>query len=530
MPSFDESKFIDLGKNPIPGDAPCGIDAAEDEQYIESMADYAKVDRIEADEPDWFVIEQQCVNILSTKSKDVEIAVALGHALFKRGGYAGLAAALGLLLEMVNNFWDDLYPERPRRRKARIETLTDRFSEGGWFRENQPKSSDFDALDLCVERIGALDEAIKGKMPDDPGEFRKFTSGLKEHAAKRPKQAAPPPPQPDQGAGAPAGADTGASAPSAGGASFAAGEIADTGGAIKAINQACLFLRSADPSDPVSYAVPRIIRWSKVSMPASPEARTQIPPPEGNVVDALQHQFANQMWDNLLKSAEGAFKSSDPLWLDLQRYTCAALGGMGHNFEKARQAVMSATAGLIARLGDGLYELQFRNGTPLCSGETKMWIEAEVNVGSNDGGGGGGGSASNGRLKEASDQARKLAGAGKIKEAIQQLNEGLVTCSQRRDRFLWRVRIGQLLFDAKRFQLAAPLLEECFDEVRRFHLDEWEPSLAVELAQALYRCRKSLTMGEKDPPGESLEKVRESFAWLCRLDPLAAFAAEPTGK
>jgi hypothetical protein len=78
--------------------------------------------------------------------------------------------------------------------------------------------------------------------------------------------------------------------------------------------------------------------------------------------------------------------------------------------------------------------------------------------------------------------------------------------------------------------LAAPLLEECYEEVRRFGIDEWEPSLAVEVAQTLYRCRKSLVSAEKTPSSESLERVRDSFAWLCQLDPVAALTAEPSGK
>ena len=130
---------------------------------------------------------------------------------------------------------------------------------------------------------------------------------------------------------------------------------------------------------------------------------------------------------------------------------------------------------------------------------------------------------------EAADKARKLAGAGKLKEALGELQDGLSTSAQRRDRFLWRLRMAQLCYDAQRLQLAAPLLEECFEEIKRYHIDEWEPTLAVDVARTLYRCRKSLTSSEKSPAHEALESVRESFAWLCQLDPLAALAAEPSG-
>ena len=136
---------------------------------------------------------------------------------------------------------------------------------------------------------------------------------------------------------------------------------------------------------------------------------------------------------------------------------------------------------------------------------------------------------SDGRLLEASDKAKKLAGSGKLKEGLRELQEGLLCCTQRRDRFLWRLRIAQLCHDAKKLRLATPLLEECHEEIKRFRIDEWEPSLAVEAAQTLYRCRKALTAAQKAPAPEALQGVRDSFAWLCQLDPLAALAVEPSG-
>ncbi len=521
MAQLDETPILELGRTPIPGGEPCGIDAGDDEQYMFAVAEIAKIGRIEADEPDWYQVEQDCINVLSTKSKDVEIAAALGHALFKRCGYAGLSAGLALMIEMTKNFWDGMYPPRPRRRKARIETLADRFTEGEWFRENQPKPDDFDGLDTCVTRAEELKNALTERMPDDPPEFRKFIEGLKSHAAKRPKKDEPAP-----AAAAPAGGGT---AP-AGGATFAAGEIADVSGAISSILAAATFLRKADALEPLSYAIPRLVKWSKISLPTSDTAKYEIEPPDATVLDALPHQLSNSLWDHLLKGAEAAFRSNDPLWLDLQRFSCAAMSGLGSEYDRARETIMALTGALVQRLGEGIFDLRFRGGTPLCSGETRMWIESEVISAQGGGGGGSGGAQDNGQLAEASAKAKKLAGSGKLKEALQELQGGLVCCTQRRDRFLWRLRIAQLCFDAQRLQLAAPLLEECAEEVKRHHIHEWEPMLAVDVAQTLYRCRKGLAAATKDARPEALDGVRETFAWLCQLDPLAALAAEPSGK
>lgn len=523
MASYDEQQVLDLGTNPIPGGDPCGSDVADDEQYIEVNAQISGLDRIESEEPDWYMIEQSTINILSSKSKDVEMAAALGHALFKQHSYAGLAATLGLFTELVKNFWDNLYPARPRRRKARMEMLTDRFSEHGWFRDNQPKPDEFDAVDLCLVRIDEFTAALSEKMPDDPPDVKKFVRGLKELAARRPKpqEAAP---------AAPAAAPVAGAAPAAaGGATFAAGDVADKSGALNAISGASTFLRKADATDAIPYAITRIMKWSSMSLPTSDEAKTQIPPPEKTAVEALVHQHANGMWEFLLNNAESAFRSQDPLWLDLQRYTCSAMVGLGAPYDIARETIMSLTGALVKRLGNGLYDLTFRGGMPLCSGETRMWLESEV-VASQEGGGGGGGTAGNGQLDEATAKARKLAGAGKLKEGLRELQEGLATCTQRRDRFMWRLRIAQLCFEAKKLQLSASLLEDCAAEIRRYHIDEWEPVLAVDVAQTLYKCRKTLTLADKAPAQEALQSVRDSFAWLCQLDPLAALAAEPSGQ
>jgi len=156
-----------------------------------------------------------------------------------------------------------------------------------------------------------------------------------------------------------------------------------------------------------------------------------------------------------------------------------------------------------------------------------MWLETEV-CRPAEGGPGGGAAGNDGKLNEAWEEARKLAAGGKLADAVKALQDGVLTCVQRRDRFLWRLRMAQLCLDAKRLQLAAPLLEECAEEVRRHRIDEWEPALAAEVAQALYRCRKALVAGEKQPTPEVLSRVQDSFAWLCQLDPLAALAVEPS--
>lgn len=523
MANLDENPILELGRQPVPGTNPCGAEVPEDEGYIFIQAEVMKLDRIEADgPPDWHGIERAATTLLTEKTKDIEIATLLGLALFQRYKYAGLAAALGLIQEMAANFWEGLYPERPRRRKLRVEGLGDRFTEGGWFAlpEAKPQPTDFDDLDRCIARAETVRSLLTEKLPDDPPDMTKFIRGLKGYAEQRPKPDAPPP-------AAAAAASGGSASPGAGG--FTAGEVTDVSGAVNAMLGAATFIRKADAKDPIPYAVVRAIKWSKIAMPATEEAKFQIAPPEASTVDGLTHQMANGLWEHLLKGAEGAFRANDPLWLDLQRYVCAAMAGLGDAYDRARYMVLAMTAGLVRRLGSGLFELRFRDGTPLCSGETRMWIESELATDENRTQSQGTASSTNGALTEASSQARKLAGEGKVKEALRTLQDGLGSATQRRDRFLWKLSIAQLLYDAQKLRLALPLLEECRDEATRYHIDEWEPALVVDVAQTLYRCQKALAQSERNPTPEAEAAVRQSFAWLCRLDPSAALAAEPAG-
>ena len=517
MTKLDENAIIDLGKTPVPGSQPCGREVEDDPDYIFVEVEIAKIDRIESDDPDWYSIVRSATNLLKSKTKDVDIASALGIALYKIHGYTGLAAWMGLTIELVRNFWDGLLPRRPRRRKATIESVPDKFGEGGWFTENPPKGDeDFNALDTCARRIAEIEALLTEKLPDDAPDFKKFLRKLTDQRARRSRPAT----------AAPAGG-----APATGGGGLAAGEINDARGAVTVVTNAAAFLRKADASDPLPYAFLRAIKWSKIELPTSDAGKYQIDPPEASRVETLQHQHGKQLWDNLLKNAEAAFRVDDPLWLDLQRYVCAALRGLGASHQRAYDAVLTGTAGLLRRLGSGLFDLKFKTGQPLCDGETRMWLEAEC---AGSGGGGGGESSSagdaNGKLTAARDKARKFVASGKLKEGLVELQLGLAGATQGRDRFIWRLQIAQLCFDAQRLQLASPLLEGCHEEVRRHGIDEWEPTLAVRVAETLYRCRKSLVSAEKSPNPASLEKLRDSFAWLCQLDPVAALSAEPSAK
>jgi type VI secretion system protein ImpA len=103
--------------DPIAGDNPSGADLRYDPIY-----DKIKEARREDDEApqgqwararkvaDWAQVVKLSGDALATRSKDLQLAVWLTEAMLKRESLAGLRGGLELILGLLNNFWDTLYP------------------------------------------------------------------------------------------------------------------------------------------------------------------------------------------------------------------------------------------------------------------------------------------------------------------------------------------------------------------------------------------------------------------------------------
>jgi type VI secretion system protein ImpA len=109
---------------PIPGDKPTGANLRSDgtSLFYQTKDARNKARSLERkvipgeevkaeDVPDWKPVLQAGVKALSEKTKDLEIAAYLIEALVRLHGFAGLRDGLRLTRELVEKFWDKLYPE-----------------------------------------------------------------------------------------------------------------------------------------------------------------------------------------------------------------------------------------------------------------------------------------------------------------------------------------------------------------------------------------------------------------------------------
>jgi type VI secretion system protein ImpA len=104
--------------NPIPGENPSG----ENLRYAPVYDQIKEARREEEDiaqgewqrerkKADWVLTSKLCSESLAKKSKDLQIAAWLTEAHLRREGYGGLRECLELLRNLLETFWDTLYPE-----------------------------------------------------------------------------------------------------------------------------------------------------------------------------------------------------------------------------------------------------------------------------------------------------------------------------------------------------------------------------------------------------------------------------------
>jgi type VI secretion system protein ImpA len=103
---------------PIPGDNPAGANLRYELYDVIREArreDIQAADMGGWDRPpkvaDWALVAKETSTALATKSKDLQLAVWLIEASYHRESFSGFAAAVRVTAQMVEKFWDHLYPE-----------------------------------------------------------------------------------------------------------------------------------------------------------------------------------------------------------------------------------------------------------------------------------------------------------------------------------------------------------------------------------------------------------------------------------
>ncbi|MDR3518954.1 MAG: type VI secretion system protein TssA [Azospirillaceae bacterium] len=120
-PSSTALAFLDVDRilEPIAGEDPAGTNLRFTPDYDDLAEarredDDADIDKgiwqSEARKADWPVVIARASQILSEKSKDLQVATWLGQAAFRQHGLDGLVSGLALLRGLIGRYWVGIYP------------------------------------------------------------------------------------------------------------------------------------------------------------------------------------------------------------------------------------------------------------------------------------------------------------------------------------------------------------------------------------------------------------------------------------
>lgn len=233
-------------------------------------------------------------------------------------------------------------------------------------------------------------------------------------------------------------------------------------------------LSDLDGGQNLSLRLRRFAVWFSIA--AVPDAdsngETQLMPVSADRAKEYEEQLQRgadlALWRKVEKSLTVA-----PFWLDghFISYNIAS------KLDKPEwaEAILFEACSFVTRL-PSLVHLSFKGGAPFASPETVRWLNESRNKGSN--------SEASDNWTAVRNEALELAKEGGVSVALAQLNEGLSTAAETRDKFYWRMLSADVMHSHQLSALARQEYETLLDQVTNLSVTDWEPSLVQRLKQA----------------------------------------------
>jgi len=495
-----------LGKEPIRQDQPAGDDVRFEPLFEELQSEVGKLSSISGPgSVDWAKVINLSSQILAEKSKDLLATSYLTVALIYNRQTEGFAIGLKIYQDLLETFWDRLFPVKMKGRTGAIEWWIEKTE--GALKQIKQRTLPQDQIASLRERLETIEQFVTQHLEESPSfgplydQLQNFTPPLEE----KPKEAPSPPaePVPKKEPEKPETLSTPQDAQ----------RVLNQG--IQKIRDAINFLHQENLSNPLPYRWSRMILWSNTeSLPPANDGQTRIPPPPVQVKNILADLRNKGDHENLIRSAEVRL-SQFIFWIDLNRLVSEGLSHLGDNYQKAKEAVHQETAFLLHRL-PGLELLSFSDGTPFADSDTKQWLK-EITLK---------GGAEEPSLTTASsvspqdknpiekevEEAQALIKKGRLLEAIEGLQQKFQHSSSQREKLLWRLALTQLLVKNKQVKIVLPHLDQILKDIDFYRLEEYDPELAI-------KCLKAVWIGlssQSDQP--SKEKAVEVLQRIAKLD------------
>jgi type VI secretion system protein VasJ len=461
---------------------------------------------------DFTLIETLCRKLLAEKSKDMRLLCFLSFVYLHDAKWEMLADIFEGFAKLAQQKYDAMFPDRERAKQNAVKWLSEpRYNEAA--AAQKPAEADYSHITRLLAGLTALKGILQEKFP----EGSPFPSGLLTTVQNWEKTCKPKP-KPEAATGA-------------AGAGQTVGDPMDTPKQAQGIaRKAAYFLIEKEPQKAMGVRLMRAIRWDIFEKaPPSENGKTQLTPPPADLAASLSAMISNKEFKPALDKAEIAFTAgANHLWLGLQRIAAIACQGLGEPYRPVEQAIMFETGLFIKRIPD-LLKLSFSDGSPFCDDATKEWITKQVlPIFSQDGAtavkketeteGGD-------KVERDKKEAAALTAAGKMEAALDLLQIAIRNSSNERDNFRRSILVCTLLMSAKQPDIALSILESLADKIQLYHLDKWDPDLAVEAWSIMVKVLKAARANKPAPLQASMtDKQNSILSKISQIDPKKAFS------
>jgi type VI secretion system protein VasJ len=533
--------------DPISEDSATGTDAANEEEYFRLDMEIGKVS------PDYDVCIQLAKYILKERSKDLRVAAWLCFAWYRSEKISGLKNGLILILELLKNYSDMLFPSNPVYRQKAINFLnSSRFVR---LLENENVDANNSSLFIEIEPLFQnFVQESKNQFPDVEMEFKEIMRVLESHIneskniiktppqeeviAEEKKKEAPSPEKKDQvdphqrerisdevvNAMPPLGVS----------AKAEDDDVISEKSAVFSVKKILRSLHKREEdlkkNEPFIFGMSRALVWGRLVLPPEENKRTQIAAPDASIKNTLNEWFVNGKWNKLISAVELNFLDEDSsfkYWLDAQKFVIVALERLGGDSADAADEVKFQLSALLRRY-PRLSGLLFNDDSPFADGDTRKWIEEEIQTLFGD-------------TKGSDDVLPPILGEDyesineEYRAACKELPENfeinvdkmqqeIERDTKRKGRFLRILNLANFCIQAKEYVLAKVHLTTLLEKIDSYQLTQWEPALSVAVWESTYVVNSKLLQIEKDSEHVSfLEKQqRELFSKIGSYDGVLA--------
>ncbi|WP_375139742.1 type VI secretion system protein TssA [Pseudomonas sp. L13] len=455
--------------------------------------------------PDWQKISEISECILREHSKDLRVAAWLAWALYQRDSVAGLLAGLGVLRDLCEHHWAQVYPVKLSTRIAAFGWLVSRLEQA--CAHNLPLSDQRPLVQALLEHLECLDrlwgEQLGSKAPLLLPVRRQLSARLAQATVEpggvvgvvaQVKPATTPPLEPEQ----------------------PVNNEKDAHKRLRALQAlarplSVWWLRQ-NATDPRALRLGRTLAWLMlVNYPdANSERITALRPLAADKRKRYQDRFSQGHYADLLLELEVSLAGA-MFWFDGLRMVWECLEALHADLAMTELEMQFAL--LLHRLPN-LPEYRFEDGTPFADPATREWIALHVTCHQHKP------EPSNLVVDSAAQPWEAALQAvmpclrkDGLKVAVGVLKQGLRAACGDRARFHWHLALARLCVAAGKHDLARIQLEQLDLQLQRMGLESLEPELAVQVGQLLYHCYDRLPQNQAVQDGKDTLHRR-----LCHFD------------